>query len=118
LVIIGKTAVFIVPMVVIMNSMVTATRGTCATERDYLAGPHRPGQRQSRMEGSMKAAIVSINEVIMAVLAFGVVVGIVAQVLDPQSIAAMEAAMSPTACHMFHAICPFSLYSGNGYGVM
>ncbi len=66
----------------------------------------------------MKAAIVQINELIVAVLVFGVVIGIVARALDAQSIGAMEAAMSPTACQMFHAICPVSLYSGNGYGAM
>lgn len=66
----------------------------------------------------MKAAIVQINEVIMAALVFGVVIGIVARALDAQSIGAMEAALSPTACHMFHAICPVTLYLGNGHGAM
>ncbi len=66
----------------------------------------------------MKAAIVQINEVIMATLVFGVVIGIVAQVLDAQSIGAMEAAMSPTPCQKFQAICPVRLFLGNGYGVM
>jgi hypothetical protein len=100
----------------ITNTMLTAICFMFATERVCLAGAQRPGQRHSWMEGAMKAAIVQINEVIMATLFFGVVIGMVAQVLDAQSIGAMEAAMSPAACHMFHAICPVSLFLGNGYG--
>jgi hypothetical protein len=117
LLIIGLVVVFIVPMDGITNPILTATCFMCATERDCLAGAPRPGQRRSRMEDAMKAAIVRINELIVAALIFGAVIGLVAHLssLDAQSVGAPE---TPNVAHYLSHIPHYlsrSLFPSNGY---
>jgi hypothetical protein len=66
----------------------------------------------------MKAAIVRINELIVAVLVFGLVIGVVAHLssLDTQSVSATEAAnIAYYLSHIPHYLS-HGLFPGNGYG--
>jgi hypothetical protein len=69
-------------------------------------GLRAPGQRRSRMEDAMKAAIVRINELIVAALIFGAVIGLVAHLssLDAPNYLS----------HIPHYLSR-SLFPGNGY---
>jgi hypothetical protein len=72
------------------------------------------------MEDAMKAAIVRINELIVAALIFGAVIGLAAHLnsLAAQSVDASEAA---NMAHHFSYIPHYlslSLFPGNGYGAI
>lgn len=68
----------------------------------------------------MKAAIVRINELIVAALIFGALIGLVASLssLDTQSVGGSEAAnMAYYLWHIPHYLS-LSLFPGNGYGAI
>jgi hypothetical protein len=72
------------------------------------------------MEDAMKAAIVRINELIVAALIFGAVIGLVAHLssLDAQSDGAPEAAFVPYALSHIPHYLAHSLFPANGYGAI
>ena len=68
----------------------------------------------------MKVAIFQINELIVAALIFGVVIGLIAHLssLDPQSVGPPEAPnVAYYLSHIPHYLS-FSLFPGNGYGAI